>query len=193
LRISLRFLFVLLFCMGARGSVVGWGTMLQGGRSPVRIPDYVDVFNLPNHSSRTMALGSTQPITEMSTRNLPGCKKRPVLRADNLAAICEPNVWNVGASTSRNPKGLRGLYRDSFTLPLHLLYECAPFLQCSPVFCLSAVAKHSVDGPSCSHYFHITHYNICILYSCKCIYYPFSTLNYCLILLLLLLLSPPKL
>jgi hypothetical protein len=28
-------------------------------------------FNLPNPSSRTMALGSTQPLTEMSTRNLP--------------------------------------------------------------------------------------------------------------------------
>jgi hypothetical protein len=29
-------------------------------------------FNWPNPSSRTMALGSTQPLTEMSTRNLPG-------------------------------------------------------------------------------------------------------------------------
>jgi hypothetical protein len=26
---------------------------------------------------------------------------------------------NVGASTSRNPKGLHGLYRDNFTLPLY--------------------------------------------------------------------------
>jgi hypothetical protein len=39
-----------------------------------------------------MALGSTQPLTEMSIRNLRGGKKRPALRADNLAAICEPNV-----------------------------------------------------------------------------------------------------
>jgi hypothetical protein len=35
-------------------------------------PDEVDFFNLPDSSSRTMALGSTQPITEMSIRNLPG-------------------------------------------------------------------------------------------------------------------------
>jgi hypothetical protein len=28
----------------ARGSVVGWGTMLQAGRSPVRVPDKVDFF-----------------------------------------------------------------------------------------------------------------------------------------------------
>jgi hypothetical protein len=63
-----------------------------------------------------MAPQSTQPLTEMSTRNLPGGKKWPVHRTDNLAAICEPNVWkNVGASTSRNPKGLHGLYRDNFT------------------------------------------------------------------------------
>jgi hypothetical protein len=66
--------------------------MLQAGRSPVRLPDEVDFFNLPNPSSRTMALGSTQPLTEMSTRDLPGGKKRPVRRADNLTAICEPNV-----------------------------------------------------------------------------------------------------
>jgi hypothetical protein len=40
----------------------------------------------------TVALGSTQPVREMSTRNLPGGKKRSVRRADNLAAIYEPNV-----------------------------------------------------------------------------------------------------
>jgi hypothetical protein len=28
-------------------------------------------FNLPNPSSRTMALGSTQPLREMSTKSLP--------------------------------------------------------------------------------------------------------------------------
>jgi hypothetical protein len=66
--------------------------MLQAGRSPVRVPDEVDFFNLSNSSSRTMALGSTQPLTEMSTRNLPGGKKLQVCWADNLAAICEPNV-----------------------------------------------------------------------------------------------------
>jgi hypothetical protein len=48
--------------------------VLQAGSSPVRVPDEVDFFNLPNCSSHTMALGSTQPLTEMSTRNLPGVK-----------------------------------------------------------------------------------------------------------------------
>jgi hypothetical protein len=37
------------------------------------IPDEViGFFNWPNPSSRNMALGSTQPLTEMSTKNLPG-------------------------------------------------------------------------------------------------------------------------
>jgi hypothetical protein len=96
----------------ARDSVVGWGTMLQAGRSPVQVPSEVDLFRLPNSSSRTMALGLTQPLTNMSTRNLPGSKKWPPHRADNLASVCEPNVE---ASNSRNPKDLHGLYRDNFT------------------------------------------------------------------------------
>jgi hypothetical protein len=66
--------------------------MLQAGSSPVQVSDDVDFLNLPNPSSRTMALGSTQPLTEMSTRNFPGGEKWPVRRADNLAAIYEPNV-----------------------------------------------------------------------------------------------------
>jgi hypothetical protein len=61
-------------------------------RSPVRVTDAVDFLNLPNPSNRIMALGSTQPLTEMSTRNFPGDKKRQARRADNLAAFYEPNV-----------------------------------------------------------------------------------------------------
>jgi hypothetical protein len=39
-----------------------------------------------------MALGSTQPVTEINTGNLPGSKGRPARKADNLTAICEPIV-----------------------------------------------------------------------------------------------------
>jgi hypothetical protein len=39
-----------------------------------------------------MALGSTQPLTEMSTRNLHEDKGRPARKADNLIAICEPTL-----------------------------------------------------------------------------------------------------
>jgi hypothetical protein len=71
--------------------------------------------NWPNPSSRTMALGSTQPLTEISTRNLPGGKWRPALEADNLTAIREPIVCKMW-----EPQRLTTLwastacYRDSF-------------------------------------------------------------------------------
>jgi hypothetical protein len=39
-----------------------------------------------------MALGSTQPLTEMSTRNILGCKGRPARKADNLTVVYEPIV-----------------------------------------------------------------------------------------------------
>jgi hypothetical protein len=42
-----------------------------------------------------MDLGSTQPLTEMSTRNLPGDKGRPARKADNHTAICEPIVYKT--------------------------------------------------------------------------------------------------
>jgi hypothetical protein len=55
-------------------------------------PDEVNFFNLPNPSSRTMALESNQPLAEMITRNLPGGKGRTVRKADSLTAIGEPTV-----------------------------------------------------------------------------------------------------
>jgi hypothetical protein len=51
------------------------------------IPDEVIEF-----SSHIMSLGSIQPLTEMSTRKLPGGKGRPARKANNLTAICEPIV-----------------------------------------------------------------------------------------------------
>jgi hypothetical protein len=66
--------------------------MLQAGRSRDRIPMRWIFFNLPNPSRRIMALGLTQPLTEMSTRNIPGGKGPPARKADNLTAICEPIV-----------------------------------------------------------------------------------------------------
>jgi hypothetical protein len=58
----------------------------------VSSPGIGGFFNLPNSSRRSTALGSTEPVTVMSTRNIPGGKKLPARRADNLDANCEPNV-----------------------------------------------------------------------------------------------------
>jgi hypothetical protein len=39
-----------------------------------------------------MVLGLAQPLTELSTRNLPGSIGLPARKADNLTAICEQIV-----------------------------------------------------------------------------------------------------
>jgi hypothetical protein len=52
------------------------------------IPDEViRFFNWLKPSSRTIALGSTQPLTEMSTRNLPESSGWQARKADNLTAV----------------------------------------------------------------------------------------------------------
>jgi hypothetical protein len=53
-------------------------------------------FNSPNSSRHTVALVSTQPLTEMRTKNLSEKDKAlPARNADNLTAICEPIVQNM--------------------------------------------------------------------------------------------------
>jgi hypothetical protein len=39
-----------------------------------------------------VGLGSTQPLTKMSTKNFPEGKRRWPLKAENLTGICEPIV-----------------------------------------------------------------------------------------------------
>jgi hypothetical protein len=63
-----------------------------------------------------MAFGSTQPLTEMSTRNLPAGKVRPERKADNLTTICEPIVYKCGSLDVSQPYGPPWLY---FYLPLN--------------------------------------------------------------------------
>jgi hypothetical protein len=64
-----------------------------------------------------MAMGSNQPLTEMSTRNLPVDKEWSARKTDNLTAICEPIVYELW-----EPRRLTTLwaftacYRDSFTI-----------------------------------------------------------------------------
>jgi hypothetical protein len=49
----------------------------------------IKFFNLPNPSSRTMTLGSTQPVTKMNISKIPGDKGLLERKPDNLIAICE--------------------------------------------------------------------------------------------------------
>jgi hypothetical protein len=86
--------------------------------------EYIQFFNWPNFSSRNMALRSTQPLTDMGTRNLPGGKGWPACKADNLTAICEPIVEKVW-----EPRYLTTLcafmvcYRDSFTFTFLIITD----------------------------------------------------------------------
>jgi hypothetical protein len=52
------------------------GVMVHDGRLRINIRMSLNFLNLPNPSSCTVALGLTQPLTEMSTRNVPGGKAR---------------------------------------------------------------------------------------------------------------------
>jgi hypothetical protein len=72
-----------------------------------------------------MALGSTQPLTEMSTRNLPRGKGRPAPKADNLAVICESIVEKMCEPRRLKlcgpPRPVTGIALPYF-LPYHVKY-----------------------------------------------------------------------
>jgi hypothetical protein len=92
--------------VGARGGAVGWGTALQVGRSRVRFPMislkfFIDISYRPHYGP-----GVTQPLTEMSTRNILWGVKAAGARADNLTTFVCRLSWNLGASTPWNPLGL---------------------------------------------------------------------------------------
>jgi hypothetical protein len=115
--------YIMLFILGAHSSVVSC-PMREAGRLRFRfLIRSLDFFNWPNPSSRTMALGSTQPLTEMSTGNLPGGKGRQARKADNLTAICKPIVYKMW-----KPRRLTTLwaskacYKDSFTFFTFILF-----------------------------------------------------------------------
>jgi hypothetical protein len=64
-----------------------------------------------------MVLESMQPLTQMSTKNIPGGKARPARKADCLGS--------VGSSTSLNPVGLHGLMRGQLLHDFVESYFCA--------------------------------------------------------------------
>jgi hypothetical protein len=64
------------------------------------------IFQLHNPSGCSMAVGLTQPLTEMSIRNISSGLRWKVCRADNLTTFICRLFWNLGASASWKPQGL---------------------------------------------------------------------------------------
>jgi hypothetical protein len=118
-----------MLCWGAGGSVVGWDTVLQARRSRVWfLMRSLDFFNLPNPSSCTLVLGSAQPQTEMTTRNLPGGKGQLARKVDNLTAIYEPIVWKMWELRHLTTLwSCMACYKDSCILCLFLLCRCSEY------------------------------------------------------------------
>jgi hypothetical protein len=92
------------------------------------VPDgVIGIFHWHNPSSHTMALGLTQPLTEMSTIIIRGGQRRPVRRVDNRTTFMYRLSWNLGTSTSWNPMGLsRPVMRLFYYLVLKLVTETIP-------------------------------------------------------------------
>jgi hypothetical protein len=80
-------------------------------------PDVViGFFNLSSQSSCTMTVGSTQPLTEMSTKIVPVGKARPERKAGDLTVICEPTVYKIWKPRRLTiPWAYTASYRITFT------------------------------------------------------------------------------
>jgi hypothetical protein len=106
---------------GERSGVVWFRHCATSWKVAGLIPDeIIRFFNW--HNLLGLTLGSTQSLTEMSTRNIPGGKGRPARKADNLTVICESIVEKMW-----EPRRLTTIWastvcwKNSFTLCFALL------------------------------------------------------------------------
>jgi hypothetical protein len=95
-------------CWGTRWRS-GWGTVLQTGRLRDRFPIVIGIFHWHNPSGRTMALGSTRPLTEISTKNISWGKGGRCVGLTTLPLSCADclKIWeNQPPGTFRACQGL---------------------------------------------------------------------------------------
>jgi hypothetical protein len=74
-----------------------------------------------------MTLESTQPLTEVSTRNLPEGKGRPGRKAENLTAICKPIVWRTCGNLDASQLYGTPLPVTGIALPLQFFFNILYF------------------------------------------------------------------
>jgi hypothetical protein len=103
---------------------VRWGTRWRSWlrhyatsrKVAVSIPDGVSgIFQSLNPSGRTTAVGSTQPLTEMSTRNPSWGKDGRCVGLTNLPLSCADCLEILEPQPPGTSRASPGLYRESFT------------------------------------------------------------------------------
>ena len=95
-----RFGILLKYSKGAHAGAVVWGMVC------VWFQSVIEIFHWNNPSGQTMALGSTQPLTEMSTRNISWRVKAASAFGWQPSTLMCQMSRNLGASTSWNPQCL---------------------------------------------------------------------------------------
>jgi hypothetical protein len=110
------------------------------------IPDsLIGIFHWCNPLNRSMALGSTPPLTEMSTRNISwGGKGSQYLGLTTLSPSCAncPKIWEP--QPPGTPRAHPGLYRDCFTF-----YSAYSAYSLGIQVCWDVTLFHSVSNSQC--------------------------------------------
>jgi len=100
---------------------------LQTSRSRVRFPMVsLEFFQWHNPSGRTMTLGSTQPLTEMSTGVFPWGKGGRCVRLTTLPTSCAVIMKSGNLNFRENSWPLQAFNGTAFTLPVCSEYSWTP-------------------------------------------------------------------
>jgi hypothetical protein len=110
-------LLLLLLLLGARGSVVGWGTMLQAGRSRVRFPvRSLDTKHTPTIPTCvfqwlqrrrflvTLTLQKALQPPTCGSHYVPGCRLTSVLQETNGSPLLSNTLLVVASELNKNPE-----------------------------------------------------------------------------------------
>ena len=99
-----------------------------------------------------LALKLSQPLTEMSTRNISwgeggGAKATPVFRDDNLTTFICRLFGNFGASISWDSQSLSIRVQGVFTFTFMVNYSFQLHLLCRPSSSVGIATDYGLDDP----------------------------------------------